>query len=70
MYVCICNGITDKQIKNAVAEGATSLQLLRDELGVGSQCGSCTEQALSFLDDTSAQTNLGKSLFYAAASPA
>lgn len=70
MYVCICNGITDKQIRNAVAGGATSLQLLRDELGVASQCGSCTEQALSFLDDNPAQTNLGKSLFYAAASPA
>jgi bacterioferritin-associated ferredoxin len=70
MYVCICNGITDKQIKSAIAQGATSLQLLRDQLGVASQCGSCTDEAMSFLANKPAQTNLGKSLFYAAASPA
>lgn len=70
MYVCICNGITDKEIRKAIAGGASSLQSLRDELGVASQCGSCSDQAMSFLEDNPAQTNLGKSLFYSAASPA
>lgn len=70
MYVCICNGITDKQIRTAVAGGANSLQLLRDELGVASNCGSCTEHALSLLEDTPAQPHLGSSLFYSAAAPA
>ncbi|MFT4767146.1 MAG: bacterioferritin-associated ferredoxin [Glaciecola sp.] len=70
MYVCICNGITDKQIRNAIAEGANSLQHLRDELGVASQCGSCTDQALSFLENNPTQIQFGQSLFYAAASSA
>lgn len=70
MYVCICNGITDKQIRTAVAGGANSLQLLRDELGVASNCGSCTEHALSLLEDAPAQNHLGSSLFYSAGAPA
>ncbi|WP_439107591.1 bacterioferritin-associated ferredoxin [Congregibacter sp.] len=70
MYVCICNGITEKQIRSAVAGGANSLQLLRDELGVASQCGSCTDHALSLLEDAPAQAPMPSSLFYSAASPA
>jgi len=70
MYVCICNGITDKQIRAAVAGGANSLQRLRDELGVASNCGTCTEHALSLLEDAPTQAHLGSGLFYSAASPA
>ena len=47
MYVCICNGVTDKQIRRAIAGGAQSVQCLRDELGVASQCGGCLE--ISFI---------------------
>lgn len=42
MYVCVCKGITDRQIKAAVNEGATSMAKLRRSLGVASQCGKCT----------------------------
>lgn len=50
MYICLCNGITDKQIRRAIAGGAKSLQCLRDELGVASQCGGCMDHALQLLD--------------------
>lgn len=49
MYVCVCNGITDRQIRAAAARGVTSLQELQNELGVASQCGNCAEHALSML---------------------
>lgn len=42
MYVCLCKGITDHQIKAAVYEGATSIGRLRRTLGVASQCGKCS----------------------------
>lgn len=50
MYVCICNGVTDKQIRRAISRGARSVEALHDELGVASQCGGCLEHAMSLLD--------------------
>ncbi|MEM7281283.1 MAG: bacterioferritin-associated ferredoxin [Pseudomonadota bacterium] len=49
MYVCICNGITDKQIRRAVEDGAQSLQELREQLGVAGCCGQCANEASSFV---------------------
>ncbi|AJD47803.1 bacterioferritin-associated ferredoxin [Isoalcanivorax pacificus W11-5] len=45
MYVCLCKGITDGQIREAVDQGCDSLRDLRRELGVASQCGKCARQA-------------------------
>ncbi len=45
MYVCLCQGITDKQIRAAVASGATTLEAVQHTLGVGSQCGQCGDLA-------------------------
>ena len=41
MYVCLCKGITDSQIRAAVADGADSLAAVRETLGVASRCGQC-----------------------------
>jgi bacterioferritin-associated ferredoxin len=41
MYVCLCKGITDTQIRAAVEDGASSLRDVRNTLGVASQCGKC-----------------------------
>jgi bacterioferritin-associated ferredoxin len=41
MYVCLCKGITDTQIRAAVQDGASSLRDVRTTLGVASQCGKC-----------------------------
>ncbi|MCB1874561.1 MAG: bacterioferritin-associated ferredoxin [Chromatiales bacterium] len=45
MYVCVCNGITDRQIRAAVDNGAHCLDELRDSLGVASCCGRCADCA-------------------------
>jgi bacterioferritin-associated ferredoxin len=50
MFVCVCNGITDRQIEAAIDAGATSLEDLTTALGVASGCGTCaafTRQLLS-----------------------
>jgi len=49
MYVCICNAITDKQIRKAAQSGVQDLWGLQRELGVGSGCGSCKETASQIL---------------------
>lgn len=41
MYVCLCKGITDSQIRDAIDNGAESLRAVRDELGVMTCCGKC-----------------------------
>lgn len=52
MYVCVCHGITEKQIRNCVQAGARTLCDLRGQLGVATQCGSCESQACEVLDET------------------
>ncbi|MBT8077953.1 MAG: bacterioferritin-associated ferredoxin [Gammaproteobacteria bacterium] len=53
MYVCICNAVTDKQIRRAARQGAESVSELRERLGVASNCGSCADQAREILDHCS-----------------
>ncbi|MFT2092907.1 bacterioferritin-associated ferredoxin [Paraglaciecola sp. 2405UD69-4] len=60
MYVCLCHGITDKAIKEAVREdGVGNMRQLRKQLGVGSQCGKCVQLAQTIID----QTIIDESLF-------
>ena len=49
MYVCICAAVSDRQIKEAVREGACSLVHLAACLGVGTGCGCCREMAQEIL---------------------
>lgn len=41
MYVCICHGVTDTTIKNAIDDGAVTMRMISQELNVGNQCGQC-----------------------------
>ncbi|GAA5215734.1 (2Fe-2S)-binding protein [Corallincola platygyrae] len=45
MFVCICHGITDTQLKQAVADGAERLADVKRSLGVATQCGNCACKA-------------------------
>ncbi len=55
MYVCICKGITDHQIRAAVRNGAVSMRSLNRELGVASQCSKCSRQAREVLREALVQ---------------
>jgi bacterioferritin-associated ferredoxin len=54
MIVCVCRRITDHQIRQAAADGAVSLECLRFELGVATQCGRCADCASHVLCDARA----------------
>ncbi|MDR5905187.1 (2Fe-2S)-binding protein [Franzmannia qiaohouensis] len=41
MYVCLCNGVTDKAIREAVDGGARSWREVRESTGCATQCGKC-----------------------------
>ncbi len=49
MYVCVCNAVTDCQIREAYGEGACSMRELRRRLGVAGCCGRCAPCALDVL---------------------
>jgi len=49
MYVCICNAVTDTQIRQAAESGVKDLWGLQAELGVATNCGSCKEAAFDIL---------------------
>ncbi|WP_313211080.1 (2Fe-2S)-binding protein, partial [Stenotrophomonas sp.] len=45
MYVCICNGVTDHQIREAAQSGVVSVSELTMRTGCGATCGSCLDMA-------------------------
>jgi len=49
MYVCICKGVTDRDIQEAASRGLRTLKDLRRELGVASDCGKCASCAREVL---------------------
>ncbi len=47
MYVCICKGITEKQIQEAITSRSShNPKEILKALGVGSDCGTCVEDAI------------------------
>ena len=51
MYVCICNAITDKEIRGAANLGCATLEDLQRDLGVATCCGKCAPAACKVLDE-------------------
>ena len=45
MYVCLCNGISDRQILEVVDRGAGSLPEVQCYLPVANCCGRCEDTA-------------------------
>jgi bacterioferritin-associated ferredoxin len=41
MIVCICNNVSDRDIRRAVAGGMRTMTQLRRNLGVATCCGKC-----------------------------
>ncbi|MBS3797824.1 MULTISPECIES: (2Fe-2S)-binding protein [unclassified Pseudoalteromonas] len=50
MYICLCHGVSDKKIEQAIDQGARSMRDLSSELKVGSQCGKCCNCAKKILN--------------------
>lgn len=51
MYVCLCRGITDQDIKDAMADGAQSYREIRDQLDLGTCCGRCAPEAKAIISE-------------------
>jgi bacterioferritin-associated ferredoxin len=51
MYVCICNGVTERDIRQAAEAGCRSLPELTMRTGCGATCGTCLDTAAELLDE-------------------
>jgi bacterioferritin-associated ferredoxin len=55
MYVCICHGITDRQIRETLDRGAASLGEVQMQVPVGGCCGRCLPTAQEVIQEHQAQ---------------
>lgn len=51
MYICICNGVTDNDIRQAAHNGVSSFRELKKCTGASTQCGKCTSDAKAILNE-------------------
>lgn len=58
VYVCVCNGVTDHQIREAAAAGCGSMAELTMRTGCGASCGCCVTTAARLLEDEAARRAL------------
>ncbi len=51
MYVCLCHGIRDRELRDAVARGADTFEALQSSTGVSTCCRTCEPVAREVLDE-------------------
>jgi len=52
MYVCICNAITERTIREAAESGVRTLAELSRRTGCSASCGTCADVAQQILEET------------------
>jgi bacterioferritin-associated ferredoxin len=50
MIVCVCNAITEKEVRHAAHEGARTPEAAYAALGCEVQCGCCLDYAQEIID--------------------
>jgi bacterioferritin-associated ferredoxin len=51
VYVCLCNALTDHQIRDAARAGASRPSEVYAACGCSVQCGTCSRTVRSVIDD-------------------
>lgn len=51
MYVCLCNGIREAEVKRLARNGATTAASVYKSLGCEPNCATCTEFLQDMIDD-------------------
>ena len=54
MFVCLCNGITDRDIRQTAEAGCRTMAELTMRTGCGAGCGSCVDMATALMEDVHA----------------
>lgn len=62
MFVCVCNAVTDREIRACAELGVVTLEDLRTHIGVASCCGRCARTAEQLLNEHAAQRTAGEAI--------
>jgi len=49
--VCFCHGVSEQEIRKAIKEGATTLELVKKATRASTGCGGCTCEVEKLLSD-------------------
>jgi bacterioferritin-associated ferredoxin len=60
MYVCLCNGFTDRDVKTAIASGAQGVANIYDSLGAPPQCAKCSAHIREIIREESIAPTVGQ----------
>jgi bacterioferritin-associated ferredoxin len=51
MYVCVCHGVSENDVRDHVAAGACSAKEVRRACGMRPGCGSCVNRIRALLEE-------------------
>lgn len=51
MVICLCKGVSDRKIRELIANGASTLREIVQSCKAGSDCGSCVCQVRELLSE-------------------
>ncbi|MEO8801698.1 MAG: (2Fe-2S)-binding protein, partial [Polyangiaceae bacterium] len=51
MFVCVCNAVTDKLVRDCIADGAESREAVTKGCGAGGDCGACHQMIEEMVED-------------------
>lgn len=67
MYVCVCNAVTDRVVREAAASGVRCLGELTMRTGCAGTCGACADLAEQLLLEANTAHAVNESAIVAAA---
>jgi bacterioferritin-associated ferredoxin len=57
MFICVCQGVTERDVRDCAQRGVASVAELREALGVTTGCGKCADAADEILRECAAQSS-------------
>jgi bacterioferritin-associated ferredoxin len=60
MWVCLCKGVTDRQIRSAIAAGARTPVEIANRCRAGTRCGGCLPEVCRILAEHLAAEGYGE----------
>ncbi|MDD9952524.1 MAG: (2Fe-2S)-binding protein [Zetaproteobacteria bacterium] len=54
MIVCLCKSLSERKIRQSIAEGACSVREVQHCTKAGTQCGACLEEIQNLIDQSGA----------------
>ncbi|GAA2451713.1 (2Fe-2S)-binding protein [Actinomadura vinacea] len=69
MYVCICNAVTEDDVRGCLDGGASSPKDVKDACGMRPGCGSCTKRLYALISEYRTASDLVDAITGGPASP-